>query len=95
MQAKDIPEVPVLQFLASLEESPATWVDNNGAFFDNSIQRGMPSGVPAKVALAKMAAMIRKGLVNGCACGCRGDFLITDQGRTMLTAALAQTTETV
>lgn len=87
MQAKDIPEVPVLQFLESLNGSPATWLDNEGLLFDNSVQHGMPSGVPAKVVLAKMAAMIRKGLVEGCACGCRGNFLLTHKGRTMLAEA--------
>ena len=25
----------------------------------------------------KMAALIARGLVEGCACGCRGDFVIT------------------
>jgi len=90
MQAKDIPEVFVLAFLESLKGTPATWFDNDGELFANSVQYGMPSGVPPKVALAKMAAMIRKGLVTGCDCGCRGDFLITDQGRTVLAEVDAQ-----
>lgn len=28
-----------------------------------------------------MASLIRRGLVDGCGCGCRGDFMITDKGR--------------
>jgi hypothetical protein len=32
--------------------------------------------VPAKVVLAKARKLIRRHLLNGCACGCRGDFTI-------------------
>lgn len=41
-------------------------------------------GVPAKVALAKAKRLIKRGLLNGCACGCRGDFELTDAGRELL-----------
>lgn len=91
MQANDIPEVAVLQFLESLNGSPATWFDNEGELFANSVQHGMPAGVPPKIALAKMAAMIRKELVDGCACGCRGDFIIADKGRVALASFTANT----
>ena len=30
--------------------------------------------MPLKVVLAKAKALIRRGLITGCACGCRGDF---------------------
>lgn len=30
--------------------------------------------VPQKVVLAKARKLIKRGLVSGCACGCRGDF---------------------
>lgn len=30
--------------------------------------------MPAKVVLAKAKRLIERGLVDGCACGCRGDF---------------------
>ena len=33
---------------------------------------------------AKMRALIRRGLVEGCECGCRGDFVLTDKGRALL-----------
>lgn len=35
-------------------------------------------GVPAKVTLAKARRLIKRGLITGCACGCRGDYEITD-----------------
>lgn len=31
-------------------------------------------GMPDKVVLAKARKLVRRGLVDGCACGCRGDF---------------------
>lgn len=34
-------------------------------------------GMPARVVLAKAKSMIERGLVDGCACGCRGDFTVT------------------
>lgn len=75
MQAKDIPEAPILRFLGGpFVDWPApgwaTWYPG----FPQSVLNAMPTGTPPKVALAKMRAMIRKGLIDGCACGCRGDF---------------------
>lgn len=32
--------------------------------------------IPEKVFLAKSRTLIRRGLIDGCACGCRGDFTI-------------------
>jgi hypothetical protein len=76
-----IPELFVLEFMESLRDMPATWLENNGELFVNSVQYGMPHGVTPADALAKMDKMIRKGLVTGCSCGCPGNFVITDQGR--------------
>lgn len=36
--------------------------------------------VPRKVLLAKLASMIRRGIIDGCTCGCRGDFQIKEAG---------------
>jgi hypothetical protein len=38
-------------------------------------------GVPPKLLLAKAKRLDRRGLISGCACGCRGDFEITAKGR--------------
>lgn len=40
--------------------------------------------IPDKVINAKLANLIKKGLVDGCTCGCRGDFHLTDEGRVAL-----------
>ena len=79
MQAKDIPDRPVLEFLAGLN---GRW----GSMFspeiaETSVFRAMPEETPFKVARAKMGSLIRRGLVDGCDCGCRGDFEITAKGR--------------
>lgn len=76
MQAKDIPERPLLEFIAN---SPrwCTWVYG----YPNSVRNAMPEGTPDKVAIAKMRALIKRGLVDGCCCGCRGDYQITTKGR--------------
>lgn len=34
--------------------------------------------VPYKVVLAKARKLIRRGLLTGCACGCRGEFEVVD-----------------
>ena len=33
---------------------------------------------PRKVVLAKLRQMVNKGRLEGCACGCRGDFKVKD-----------------
>lgn len=71
MQAKDIPEQPIIEFLLGLNRWACCWPG-----FDNSVLNAMPEGTPEKVGRAKMRAMIRKGIIEGCACGCRGDFRI-------------------
>jgi len=90
MQAKDVPERPVLEFLLTVRartERLATWYkpEDLSPIWDNSVLNAMPIGTPPKVALAKMRALIKRGLVSGCSCGCRGDFELTDKGRLLLT----------
>lgn len=84
MQAKDIPEEPILRYLADMPatRTAARWCPVSDE--TPTIMAAVPSGTPEKVALAKMHALIRRGLVDGCACGCRGDFTITDKGRSLM-----------
>ncbi|AWN02413.1 membrane protein [Mycobacterium phage Kanely] len=44
-------------------------------------------GVPWKVVLAKFRRCRGRGLVEGCDCGCRGDWELTDKGRELLRGA--------
>lgn len=34
--------------------------------------------------IAKLASLVRRGLMDGCTCGCRGDFFLTTKGRERL-----------
>lgn len=75
MKCKDIPTLPILCFLAQHQLDFCTWVGP-----DRNVRAAMPPDVPPKLSLAKMGQLIRQGLVDGCACGCRGDFEITPKG---------------
>ena len=76
MKCSDIPDKPILEFLA---KNPEEW--HNWYFGDEKdVSQVMPSDVPEKLVLAKMRQMIRRGVVDGCPCGCRGDFVITEKG---------------
>lgn len=84
MQCKDIPTKPILSLLASIGGVGCNRffdLDNN----PRCISHAMPEGTPEKLAVAKMRNLIKKGYVNGCCCGCRGDFEITDKGLGYLT----------
>jgi hypothetical protein len=73
VQCKDIPDEPILQFLLKAKGNLCSWYfvrnampENKAIFF-----------APKKLILAKMSQLIKKGLINGCTCGCGGDFEIT------------------
>lgn len=80
MQCKDIPEEPILRFLA---KNPGKW--HNRYFGDEfDVHHCFPPGVHWKLLLAKMRKLIERKLVSGCYCGCRGDFEITERGQAWL-----------
>jgi hypothetical protein len=85
MQAKDVPDEPVLRFLAAHGGIGCTvWRDEAGEPYERSALRAMPDETPVKLARAKMGMLIRRGLVDGCTCGCRGDFELTAKGADLL-----------
>lgn len=80
LQCKHIPDAPILEFLLSHEGHWCNW-----CFGDEcDVHLAMPEGTPDKLVLAKMRMLMRRGLVSGCDCGCRGDFEITPDGREYL-----------
>lgn len=40
--------------------------------------------VPFKVVAAKLSKLLKRGLLTGCDCGCRGDWELTDKGRELV-----------
>jgi hypothetical protein len=74
MQCKDIPTEPILRLLQDNPTEMHKWW--NGVDSWPSIRPAFPVDCPDHLLLAKMKQLIRKGLVFGCACGCRGDFQI-------------------
>jgi hypothetical protein len=99
LQCKDIPDRPILEFLAGPLAGPggikpwhlgASWHDlHPRSEFTPTVRDAMPSGIPDKLVLGKMRMLIRRGLVSGCDCGCRGDFTITEAGRRYLAGTLS------
>lgn len=82
MKCADIPDLPILRFL-SKQKGWSTW--GKGCSMP-TVADAMPQGTPGKLQVAKMRKLIRRGLVSGCDCGCRGDFELTDAGRKALEA---------
>lgn len=76
MQAKDVPEQPILDFIAAAHPKWCNWGDG-----ERGLMNAVPLGTPPKVLLAKLASMIRRGLIDGCDCGCRGDFRMREKVR--------------
>jgi len=99
-QCKDIPDLPILKFLAKLSRQEIVYSYENcgrtesfrptrACVFEEpsySVQRAMPPEAQGqdKLVRAKMGMLIRRGLVTGCTCGCRGDFELTEKGRAFL-----------
>lgn len=77
MKTSDIHDRPILEFLAMRKGQLLTFGAGHSM---TSVGGSMPKETPAKLQLSKMRKLIERGLVSGCACGCRGDFEITGLG---------------
>lgn len=80
LQCKDIPDSPILEFLDRLDGQWSGWWKCS----EHDVRTAMPNNLPDSLVLAKMRRLIERGLVSGCACGCRGDFEITKRGKEVL-----------
>jgi hypothetical protein len=76
LQCKHLPIEPIMQVL---HDAYPGWVcyclGEHSRPLDAALQ-----DAPFGLKRAKMASLIARGLVDGCACGCRGDFVLTKQG---------------
>ncbi len=77
LQCKNIDDRIVLGFLAQHQGRPST---HGSSIFMPTVQDAMPPETPEKLQLAKMRQLNKRGFVDGCPCGCRGDWKITDAG---------------
>lgn len=84
VQCKDIPTILILKFIALHGGIGCNWYDT--AEFDNprSVRHAMPANIPDQLVHAKMRKLISNGYVDGCGCGCRGDFKLTKKGIQMV-----------
>lgn len=76
--AKDVPEDEVLRVLRL---NPGKWhVRWHGYGYMPSLTDASEvlASFPERVLLAKLDRMIKRGLIHGCACGCRGDFYVEE-----------------
>lgn len=82
-KASDIPDTLMLLIVGrvNLEGRWAHDGDLNQAFWV----------YPPKVVAAKIKRLCKRGYVDGCWCGCRGDWTLTDLGRTALALAPPRT----
>lgn len=81
-----------MQFVTALDGAWGTWCWSDHpdpTFWLHSVAPLFPAGIPDKLLLAKMAGLIRRGLIDGCPCGCRGDYEATDKGRAFVAERLA------
>lgn len=72
MQCKDIPDAPIINFIESFGGEWCNWWDGS----EKDVRLAFPQGrdTPTNLFLAKMGSLIRRKKIDGCACGCRGDF---------------------
>lgn len=80
LQAKNVPEAEILRVLRLRPGKWHTTFDYSGTYDPVKYMASFPkespilAQFPEKVLRAKLRAMRSRGLVDGCCCGCRGDW---------------------
>lgn len=69
LQCKHFSDDTVIDFLKGLQGAASMHPG-----FNNSVHNAFPLNTPPKLVIAKMKSLVKRGIVKGCACGCRGDF---------------------
>jgi hypothetical protein len=76
MKAADLSEARIL---ALLNERPGVWHTYKPEGYESIMPSVYDPGhpdAPRKVLIAKLRSMLKRGLLRGCACGCRGDWRV-------------------
>lgn len=81
MQAKDIPDDLVIRIVltAGLSRWPKDQPNEYRWVFTTDVERGLAQygiQVPNKVIHAKLRRLVQRNLLDGCTCGCRGDYYV-------------------
>ena len=88
-QAKDIGDVDILRVINELDTEwrvkiPGDSIANQfGGANTWDVEARFPA-FPERVVRSKLTALVKRGLADGCPCGCRGDFYVTLKGRELL-----------
>jgi hypothetical protein len=74
MQAKDVPDASIVDFVtAARMVLTEPWHRAPRWLLMSEIEDAFPA-IPPKVLRAKLSKLVKRGLLDGCTCGCRGDF---------------------
>lgn len=84
MKTRDIDDLPILRHLNKPPLDGCSWFTLFPSEHMPCVADAMPPGTPRKLVISKMKSLIRRGLVDGCACGCRGGFTLTAEGERMM-----------
>lgn len=90
MKCKDLSTEHILTVLSKYQGQWSFWVDDDILRFrdkrgERIVVKVFPTlVVPRKLMLRKWQKLVKQNLVGGCACGCRGDFEITDKGLALI-----------
>lgn len=84
LQAKDITDVDFLGQVHAVQKRESRWCHVWDLAF--AVLDGVDVDGWNKLVRAKSARLIGRGLLTGCACGCRGDFELTEKGARYLAA---------
>lgn len=76
-KAADVPDELFLRTMLGVYEDEHMWTNTW------HLEKRIP-GFPPKVLRAKAAQLIKRNLIQGCACGCRGDFELLSKGMDFL-----------
>ena len=74
MKAADIPDEVMLAAVTHL--CSGWWSTAHRNDVEREVSERLGVEVPWKVTLAKARSMIRRGLLDGCACGCSGAWTV-------------------
>lgn len=86
IQAKDIPDKALIDLIDRLWNAPRAYLDAAGelvvfyptaaSIFDICKQW---DAIPVKVIQTKLKSLKKRNLIDGCVCGCRGDFTVVHE----------------